>query len=174
MKTYIFGIEISGRHTTTALWYSNCSTRCSTPAAGLPDPFAKITVAESGQHHSTSVARGTLDPKWIQHYDMLAKTLLLLLSPFHFSSFAVSRLRLRGLANLYRAPIRSRAPERSRAPIRSRALIRYQFIVNWEFSLAILECTMKILLPNISNTHADTPRHILWHTYAIYLVWIEV
>lgn len=36
----------------------------------LPDPFAKITVDGSGQCHSTEIVKGTLDPKWNQHYDL--------------------------------------------------------------------------------------------------------
>uniref|UniRef100_A0A146LFL1 E3 ubiquitin-protein ligase n=1 Tax=Lygus hesperus TaxID=30085 RepID=A0A146LFL1_LYGHE len=36
----------------------------------LPDPFAKITVDGSGQCHSTETCKGTLDPKWNQHYDL--------------------------------------------------------------------------------------------------------
>eukprot|EP00731_Ephydatia_muelleri_P029437 Em0020g1081a len=36
----------------------------------LPDPFAKISVDGSGQCHSTEVTKGTLDPKWNQHYDL--------------------------------------------------------------------------------------------------------
>uniref|UniRef100_A0A023F2R2 E3 ubiquitin-protein ligase n=2 Tax=Triatoma infestans TaxID=30076 RepID=A0A023F2R2_TRIIF len=36
----------------------------------LPDPFAKISVDGSGQCHSTDTCKGTLDPKWNQHYDL--------------------------------------------------------------------------------------------------------
>ncbi|XP_072030008.1 E3 ubiquitin-protein ligase SMURF2-like [Amphiura filiformis] len=36
----------------------------------LPDPFAKIVVDGSGQCHSTEFCKGTLDPKWNQHYDL--------------------------------------------------------------------------------------------------------
>ncbi|XP_070581040.1 E3 ubiquitin-protein ligase SMURF2-like [Ptychodera flava] len=36
----------------------------------LPDPFAKIVVDGSGQCHSTDTCKGTLDPKWNQHYDL--------------------------------------------------------------------------------------------------------
>ncbi|XP_033630687.1 E3 ubiquitin-protein ligase SMURF2-like [Asterias rubens] len=36
----------------------------------LPDPFAKIVVDGSGQCHSTDFYKGTLDPKWNQHYDL--------------------------------------------------------------------------------------------------------
>lgn len=40
------------------------------PSAGLPDPFAKISVDGSGQCHSTDTCKNTLDPKWNQHYDL--------------------------------------------------------------------------------------------------------
>ncbi|XP_065065475.1 E3 ubiquitin-protein ligase SMURF2-like [Rhopilema esculentum] len=36
----------------------------------LPDPFARIAVDGSGQCHSTRSIKGTLDPKWNQHYDL--------------------------------------------------------------------------------------------------------
>ncbi|XP_041474535.1 E3 ubiquitin-protein ligase SMURF2-like [Lytechinus variegatus] len=36
----------------------------------LPDPFAKVVVDGSGQCHSTDYCKGTLDPKWNQHYDL--------------------------------------------------------------------------------------------------------
>jgi len=36
----------------------------------LPDPYARITVDASGQCHSTRSIKGTLDPKWNQHYDL--------------------------------------------------------------------------------------------------------
>ncbi|XP_071960768.1 E3 ubiquitin-protein ligase SMURF2-like isoform X2 [Antedon mediterranea] len=36
----------------------------------LPDAFAKVVVDGSGQCHSTCTCKGTLDPKWNQHYDL--------------------------------------------------------------------------------------------------------
>ncbi|XP_033123760.1 E3 ubiquitin-protein ligase SMURF2-like [Anneissia japonica] len=36
----------------------------------LPDAFAKVVVDGSGQCHSTGTCKGTLDPKWNQHYDL--------------------------------------------------------------------------------------------------------
>ena len=36
----------------------------------LPDVFAKIIVDGSGQHYSTKTVKGTLDPKWNDHYDL--------------------------------------------------------------------------------------------------------
>ncbi len=50
-----------------------CATKCCVYVvfpAGLPDPFAKISVDGSGQCHSTDTAKNTLDPKWNQHYDL--------------------------------------------------------------------------------------------------------
>lgn len=38
--------------------------------AGLPDPFAKICVDGSGQVHTTTAVKATLDPKWNTHYDL--------------------------------------------------------------------------------------------------------
>lgn len=38
--------------------------------AGLPDPFAKISVDGSGQVYSTNTVKATLDPKWTTHYDL--------------------------------------------------------------------------------------------------------
>ncbi|GFR93525.1 E3 ubiquitin-protein ligase SMURF2 [Elysia marginata] len=49
---------------------NSCVCLCVCVPAGLPDPFAKITVDGSGQCHSTAVLRNTLDPKWNQHYDL--------------------------------------------------------------------------------------------------------
>lgn len=37
---------------------------------GLPDPFAKISVGNSGQVYSTNAVKATLDPKWNTHYDL--------------------------------------------------------------------------------------------------------
>ncbi|UYV61039.1 SMURF2 [Cordylochernes scorpioides] len=36
----------------------------------LPDPFCKVSVEGSTQSHSTDSCKGTLDPKWNQHYDL--------------------------------------------------------------------------------------------------------
>jgi C2 domain len=38
--------------------------------AGLPDPFAKVTIDGSGQCHSTEPCKNSLDPKWNQHFDL--------------------------------------------------------------------------------------------------------
>ncbi|KAL5254865.1 hypothetical protein ACHWQZ_G014342 [Mnemiopsis leidyi] len=36
----------------------------------LPDVFAKIIVDGSGQHYTTKTVKGTLDPKWNDHFDL--------------------------------------------------------------------------------------------------------
>ena len=41
-----------------------------THTTGLPDPFAKVVVEDSGQCHCTEPIKATLDPKWNQHYDL--------------------------------------------------------------------------------------------------------
>ena len=45
-------------------------THTHTHTTGLPDPFAKVVVEDSGQCHCTEPLKATLDPKWNQHYDL--------------------------------------------------------------------------------------------------------
>ena len=37
---------------------------------GLPDPFARIQVDESGLCHTTKSLKSTTDPEWKEHYDL--------------------------------------------------------------------------------------------------------
>ena len=38
--------------------------------AGLPDPFAKVSVDGTGQVYSTEIFKASVDPKWNTHYDL--------------------------------------------------------------------------------------------------------
>ena len=37
---------------------------------GLPDPFARIQIDESGLCHTTKSLKSTTDPEWKEHYDL--------------------------------------------------------------------------------------------------------
>ena len=51
-------------------FYVVCVCVCLCITEGLPDPFAKVVVEDSGQCHCTEPLKATLDPKWNQHYDL--------------------------------------------------------------------------------------------------------